>query len=209
MIAVAKRLIPERYRQTVRRMLRRDRGQWCRVVMNREIQRYLKSLNLTQMDVLEISGTQFREGIPFHSYQTTAYPAYDVCRGPLAVEAFDLVIAEQVFEHVLRPDLAAQSVFQMLRPGGIFIIGTPFLLKMHGYPVDLYRWTEEGIRMLLTVAGFSAIETASWGNRWCLLMDMTADRRWTPYTPLLHSLRNEPLFPIVVWAFAHKAAIQQ
>jgi SAM-dependent methyltransferase len=172
--------------------------------MNREVERFITSLDTKKMSVLEISGSRFRDRWPFHSYTTVQYPDYDVCSGPLAVAEFDLVIAEQVFEHILHPDLGVRSVYQMLKPGGIFIIDTPFLLKFHPYPRDLYRWTEDGMRTLLEGAGFSAIETGSWGNRRCLIKDLTPGLGWTSYQPLLHSLKNEPQFPIVVWAFAHK-----
>jgi SAM-dependent methyltransferase len=172
--------------------------------MNREVDQFINALEYQKMDVLEISGTRFRDRWPFHSYRSVKYPDYDVCSGPLAVGEFDIVIAEQVFEHILYPDLGASSVFQMLRPGGIFIIDTPFLLKVHAYPLDLYRWTQDGIRTLLERAGFSTIQTGSWGNRRCIIKDLTPGLGWTEYQPLLHSLKNEPDFPIVVWAFAHK-----
>ncbi len=92
----------------------------------------------------------------------------------------------------------------MLRPGGYFVISTPFLLKVHGFPLDLYRWTEQGMRQLLETAGFSAVVTGSWGNLECLFADMTPDLEWTAYNPRRHSLHNQPEFPIVVWAFAKK-----
>ena len=120
------------------------------------------------------------------------------------MEQFDLVIAEQVFEHILRPDRAACSIYQMLRPEGHFVISTPFLLKVHEAPLDLYRWTERGMRQLLETAGFTVISTASWGNRECLFADMEPGLGWTAYDPSVHSLHNEPQFAIVVWAFAKK-----
>lgn len=203
-------LIPLAYRKRLRSWLQpngsRDGVHWCRVVMNREIEGFIRSLDCSHIDALEISGSYSRGRYNFRSYQTAQYPDYDVCNGPLAEEQFDLVIAEQVFEHVLRPDKAAANVFQMLRPGGVFVISTPFLLKVHGAPLDLYRWTETGMRQLLEAVGFSAIETGSWGNRECLFADMTPDLAWTAYNPKKHSLHNEPQFAIVVWAFAKKGA---
>jgi SAM-dependent methyltransferase len=198
-------LVPACYRPRLRKWLRPEEGvQWCRVVMNREIERFIRSLDCASLDALEISGTGSQGRYNFRSYQTVDFPAYDVCRGPLAMETYGLVIAEQVFEHVLRPDLAATHVYQMLRPGGHFVISTPFLLKVHGAPSDLYRWTEHGLRQLLGNAGFGAISVGSWGNRECLLADMTPGLGWTIYVPELHSLHNEPQFAIVVWAFAKK-----
>lgn len=204
--SAAKALIPARYRNRIRMWLRPvAEVQWCRVVMNREIERFIRSLECPLLDVLEISGTASQGRYDFRSYRSVQYPSYDVCQGPLAKEEFDLIIAEQVFEHVLRPDLAAASVFEMLRPGGLFVIDTPFLLKVHGHPYDLYRWTEDGMRQLLETAGFTVTGTGSWGNRECLIADLSEGLGWTAYDPVLHSLRNEPQFPIVVWAFASKA----
>jgi len=199
-----KALIPGRYHERLRRWLYPADVQWCRVVMNREVERFIKSLDCSRIDALEISGAGSKGRYSFRSYRNTDYPDYDVCAGPLAREQFDLVIAEQVFEHVLRPDLAAGNVYRMLRPGGSFVISTPFLLKVHGHPSDLYRWTEQGMRQLLETAGFSVTATGSWGNRECLFADMKPGLDWTMYDPRLHKLHNEPQFAIVVWAFAQK-----
>jgi len=203
--AVLKSLVPARYHQRLRAWLAPNTEvQWCRVVMNREIERFIRSLDCSHIDALEISGAGSRDRYSFRSYQIAQYPDYDVCNGPLAPERFDLVIAEQVFEHVLRPDLAAANVYRMLRPGGVFVISTPFLLKIHGHPWDLHRWTEHGMRQLLETAGFAVVQTGSWGNRECLFSDMTPGLGWTAYNPMQHSLHNEPQFAIVVWAFAEK-----
>jgi len=206
--SVLKSLIPARYQPRLRRWLQPNGTEgnvhWCRIVMNREIEKFIRSLDCCHIDALEISGTGSQGRHNFRSYRTVQYPDYDVCQGPLAGEQFDLAIAEQVFEHVLRPDRAAANIYQMLRPGGIVVVSTPFLLKVHGAPSDLYRWTEEGMRQLLETAGFTVTATASWGNRGCLFADMTPGLDWTVYDPLLHSLDNEPQFPIVVWAFAEK-----
>jgi SAM-dependent methyltransferase len=172
--------------------------------MNREIEGFIRSLNCSEIDALEISGTGSQGRYNFRSYRAVHYPDYDVCEEPLAEAQFDLVIAEQVFEHILRPDRAAANIYKMLRPGGFFVISTPFLLKVHEFPLDLYRWTEQGMRQLLEVAGFSVKATGSWGNRKCLFADMTPGPEWTTYNPLFHSLHNEPQFAIVVWAFAER-----
>jgi SAM-dependent methyltransferase len=198
-------LIPSRYHQRLRRWLRPGGGvQWCRVVMNREIERFIWTLDCPRVDALEISGTGSQGRYNFRSYRTVQYPDYDVCQSPLAEGQFDLVIAEQVFEHILRPDRAAANIYEMLRPGGVLVISTPFLLKVHEFPLDLYRWTERGMRELLESAGFRILSTGSWGNRQCLIADMKPGFGWTAYNPRRHSLHNEPEFAIVVWAFAEK-----
>lgn len=204
--SLGRALIPARYRRTFRRWMGPAEVQWCRVVMNRETEQFIRSLECPSLDVLEISGTGSQGRYDFKSYQSTTFPDYDVCAKPLARNNFDLVIAEQVFEHVLRPDLAAANVYEMLRPGGVFVVTTPFLLKLHG-PVDISRWTEHGMRQLLENAGFMVVGTGSWGNRVCLAADLTDGQTWTPYRPGRHSLHNEPQFPIVVWAFASRPEV--
>ena len=203
--AVLRIFVPPRYRPRLQKWLGPGSDvQWCRVVMNAEIEGFIRSLDCPSLDAVEISGNGSQGKYNFQSYRTAMFPEYDICEKPLARDAFDLVIAEQVFEHVPRPDLAAANVLEMLRPGGVFVISTPFLLKVHGHPGDFYRWTEDGMRQLLETAGFGEVRTGSWGNRECLVADLTEGLGWTVYDPKLHSLGNEPQFPIVVWAFASK-----
>lgn len=182
-----------------------ENRQWARVIMDRETQKFVGSLDVGRLDALEISGTADSawHAAGFRSYRSADYPEYDVCAGPLAREAFDVIIAEQVFEHVLWPFRAVRSVWEMLRPGGVFVITTPFLIRVHGFPIDCSRWTPLGMKHLLAEGGFplETIETGSWGNRSCVVANF---RGWPSWVRWKHSLRNERDFPVVVWAFARK-----
>jgi SAM-dependent methyltransferase len=176
--------------------------QWARVVMDREIEQFVRSLKGHSLRALEISGNRW-ETWGFRAYQNTSFPAYDVCEKPLEREAFDIIFAEQILEHVLWPRRAASNLWTMLRPGGMLVVNTPFLIRVHEFPVDCSRWTELGLRYLLVEAGFDlgSIRTGSWGNRACVRANFWGWRRWIRW---LHSLRNEPGFPVVVWAIAEK-----
>ena len=175
---------------------------WCRVVMERETARLVEGTNPASRNALEISGSSWGRRCSFKEYRSVSFPQYDICAAPLK-ERFDLVIAEQVWEHLERPLVAAQNVYAMLAEGGYFLVTTPFLIKVHEEPIDCSRWTEAGLRNLLSSVGFPAagIVTGSWGNRACLRANF---KRWMPYRPLLHSLDNEPAYPLVVWALAKK-----
>ncbi len=178
---------------------------WCRVVMNRATQELVSSLPCAGLDVMEISGTDWNESrFKFRSYKSLSYPEYDICEGPAGTAVCDLLIAEQVFEHIRNPHKAIRNVFTMLRGGGAVLITTPFLTKIHPVPQDMYRWTEGGIRFLFEEAGFTEVVTGSWGNRKCMIADMTPGMKWTMYHPMLHSLKNEPQFPVSVWALGRK-----
>jgi hypothetical protein len=201
---LARRIVPASMRRQYSRAVGNERVMWCRAVMVKEMNRFVRQLPCSQLDVLEISGETWSDpSFGFRSYKNTSYPGYDICEGVFPGE-YDLVIAEQVFEHIMHPDRAARNVHAMLKSGGVFMVNTPFLLKHHEIPLDLYRWTELGLRTLLEQAGFSRIETGSWGNRACVMRDLTDDLEWAYYNRYWHSLKNDPRFPVMVWAFAWK-----
>jgi SAM-dependent methyltransferase len=176
--------------------------QWSRVIMNRRTQEMIGALNPQSLNVLEVSGDAWATRMKFKSYKTVEYPDYDISESTLDT-TFDLIIAEQVFEHLLWPYRSAKNVYAMLNPGGHFLITTPFLVRIHNHPTDCSRWTETGMKYFLAECGFSLdrIQTGSWGNRSCVRANFS---RWWEYRRLFHSLRNEPAFPISVWALAQK-----
>lgn len=179
-----------------------DTTDWIRVVMYRRCFEFIQTLGPQNLDVLEISaGPQWKRAFKFRSFSETHFPDFDICSQALDRQ-FDLIIADQVFEHLPWPHRAGRNVFKMLRPGGVFIIATPFLVRVHNVPIDCSRWTEQGLSYLLQDCGFPQenIRTDSWGNRACLRANLKRWRRlgW------FRSLANEPDYPVVVWAFARK-----
>lgn len=191
--------------ETLRRTLRAtgyDTTDWVRSVMYQETFRYINSLRPSTLDVLEISGgNQWTRAFRFKSYKSTEYPEFDICSQTLPKQ-YDLIIADQVFEHLKWPYRAGRNVHAMLKPGGSFVISTPFLVRVHRVPIDCSRWTEEGLSYLLQECGFHAddISTGSWGNRACLKGNLNRWRKRGFFGPL----NNEPDYPVMVWGFATK-----
>lgn len=182
-------------------MVYRD-AHWTRVVMDAETRSIIGGLCPETLETLEISGKKWGKEISFKSYESVHYPAFDLCASTLE-KSYDLIIAEQVFEHLLWPYRACRNVCKMLKPKGYFLITTPFLLRIHDGPHDCTRWTETGIKYFLAEGGFNIeqIKTGTWGNRACVRANLS---NWAKYNPLLHSLKNEPDCPVVVWALARK-----
>ena len=174
---------------------------WCRIVMNEATEDLVQALNPGQLDALEISGRGW-ENTGFRSYEAVEWPKFDVC-STILPRNFDLIIAEQVFEHIRYPLQAARNVRRMLRAGGTFLITTPFLIKIHDMPFDLWRWTPAGLRALLEDAGFLSIEVGAWGNRACVAANLGEE--WAVYDPAIHSLAGDPDVPLSVWATAKRA----
>jgi len=167
--------------------------------MNRATAAFVKNLGPERLDVLEVSGDSWRS-FGFRSYESASYPEFDISRDRRP-GTYDLVIAEQVFEHLRYPARAAANVLTMLREEGVLLVTTPFLIKIHPAPVDLWRWTPDGLKAFLEDCGFSPVETGSWGNRRCVVGNFDS---WPDFDPDLHSLENESEFPLVVWAFARR-----
>lgn len=165
---------------------------------------HIRSLGPESLDVLEISGgPQWAREFKFHDYVSTEYPDFDICADTLPRQ-FDLIIADQVFEHLPWPYRAGKNVWAMLKPGGTFIVSTPFLVRVHRVPIDCSRWTRDGLSFLLQECGFAAedITTDAWGNRSCVKANFASWRK----RGFFGSLSNEDDFPVMVWAFARKSA---
>ncbi len=180
-----------------------------RIVMYRTTRAWLQELDLAAMAAAEVSGKHGRR-YPFKSYERFRYPAHDICEGPYRdaageVRQFDIVLANQVWEHLDRPYTATRNVIEMLRPGGYFWVAVPFFIPYHGDPVDCSRWTARGLKNLLVEAGFDAdnVRSEQWGNRLAGLRNM--GEVWPPeYDPERDNLDNDPAFPICAWALARK-----
>jgi hypothetical protein len=173
---------------------------WTRIVPQRAWAQFLQ--RFPDAAILEISPGEKTVWRNFgKSYTSVAFPEFDICAQTTA-ERFDIIIADNVFEHLAHPATAACHVFSMLSPGGWFVIATPFMVRLHGCPNDFTRWTPDGLRRFLAECGFQEISIDSWGNRACIRANFT---RWAPYG-WWHSLKNEPDFPVVVWGFARRPA---
>lgn len=181
--------------------------QWIRTVMYRECFKLIAELGPSRLKVLEISPGWNRiwAQCGFKSIQYVDYPEFDICRDALD-DTFDLIIADQVFEHLLWPYRAGRHVRRMLAPGGHFLVTVPFLVRVHAsgedIPYDCSRWTEVGLRHFLSECGFplEGIKSGSWGNRRAVVGNF---KTW-PGPAWWRPMRNEPDFPVAVWALAKR-----
>ncbi|MCP5368727.1 MAG: methyltransferase domain-containing protein [Hyphomicrobiales bacterium] len=180
---------------------------WMRIEQRKHWHRVLGGLDLPRVSALEISPGRPHawSDLGYADYTATRYPEFDLCRDVLP-RTFDVIIADNVLEHVPDPAAAVANVWRMLAPGGTFLVATPFMVRVHSDGQDFHRWTERALRILLETAGFEPelVETFSWGNRKCVAANLD---RWAPYG-WYRDMRNEPDFPLTVWAVARKADVE-
>jgi SAM-dependent methyltransferase len=128
---------------------------------------------------------------------------------PYKSNTFDLVVSDQVLEHVQGdPQQAIDESWRVTKLGGLVVCTSCLVNGIHNHPVDLWRFTPEGLKFLHR--GFSEIiECGGWGNRWVSVLDWL-NLRYEPiptvaWHPLHHVIRiNDPLNPIVTWVVARK-----
>ena len=73
----------------------------------------------------------------------------DVERLPYLDQSVGTILAMSTFEHVPRFWEGFKEVARVLRPGGAFLLASPFHFHIHDYPSDYWRFTPEALRLLL------------------------------------------------------------
>lgn len=177
---------------------------WQRKAMNDAADTRIAALGPERLRAAEISGDNHSDK-PWKSFESLDFPEFDLC-APVGKRAasYDVVICEQVLEHVVEPFAAAANISALLKPGGMAIVSTPFLIKVHELPEfalpDYWRFTPRGLATLLEAGGLEIEEVGSWGNRTAVLGNLD---RWAAFRPW-HPMRNRPDIPLQVWAFARR-----
>ena len=180
-----------------------------RVVMQKSSRRMIRALGPDSLHAAEISG-KWGKTFNFRSYRQFRFPKHDICAAPFAYKDgtprdFDLILANQVWEHLDRPYAATKNVYKMLRKGGFFWVAVPFFVPFHAAPQDNSRWSARGLKNLLIEAGFDegAIHADQWGNRHVARRNL--EEVWPPvYDAETDDIKNDPMMPICSWALAQK-----
>jgi SAM-dependent methyltransferase len=113
---------------------------------------------------------------------------------------FDFIIFNQVMEHLAEPKLVLQELHRVLKPGGKMIYTGPLFYEEHEQPYDFYRYTQFGLRYLLSSAGF-AIERLDWleGYFGTVAYQLNCMARYLPCKPedLGGGIRGYMLVPVM------------
>lgn len=67
---------------------------------------------------------------------------------------FNFICATELFEHLEKPYEAAADLYHILAPGGAVLFTAPQQAQYHKVPQDFLRYTKEGAKHVMEVAGF-------------------------------------------------------
>lgn len=88
---------------------------------------------------------------------------------PFRKDAFDSVLASQVFEHLHSPWIASTELSRVL--SGYALVAVPFLYGLHEEPHDYFRYTEWGLRRIFQ-PHFDIVEVVAYGGRIAAVIDL-------------------------------------
>jgi len=117
--------------------------------------------------------------------------------------AYDLVLCEQVLEHVVSPQRAVENISFLLRPGGYLHIGVPSVNNRHGEPTYFYSgFAQETLEIWARGAGLDVLEVSSFCSNKGSRMYSTSD--WAPLAqsgpPIFFSMALR-----LLWRYPRKA----
>jgi SAM-dependent methyltransferase len=146
----------------------------------------------------------------FQSFGRFHFSKYGICDGRCTpkdklVRKFDVVLANQVWEHLDSSHAATRNVLRILRMGGYFWLAVPFVVRCHGSPHDCSRWKVRGLTHFLVEADFDPdhIRAGQWGNRHAAPCNLEAEQP-PSYAPKTDDLTNDQDNPIWAWLWRRK-----
>lgn len=121
-------------------------------------------------------------------------------------QSADVLVSDMVLEHLPDPESAFRESRRVVRPGGLVIHTTVFMMPYHPTPEDYRRFSTTELRRL--AGDFRTVhDVGGFGNRRLLSAVLAKMARapvpWPSGGPLAWSMAgNNPKFPICTWLVA-------
>lgn len=87
-----------------------------------------KNIEVVSMDIALTNVAKALKKYPFDNHSSVVA---DVFTLPFKENSFDCIIASEIIEHVVYPDIFVKNLMQILKPGGVLIITTPYKEKLN------------------------------------------------------------------------------
>jgi SAM-dependent methyltransferase len=103
---------------------------------------------------------------------------------PISEAEYDTVLLSDVLEHIEEPDILFGEVARILRPGGVLIVGVPFLYWIHEEPHDHHRYTRYKLAAFGRKYGLEPVEISEVGGGIDTWIDLTGKMIGSVWRPL-------------------------
>jgi len=137
------------------------------------------------------------------------YPEYDAENlARIPSNSLDVVVADQVLEHVQKPWLAAEEFYRVLKPGGVAVVATPGLYPFHPSPLDCWRIMPHGYKVLFPDDIWYTLVFDTWGSADRVAYEYTHNKEILKASPTYtvteamtqpHYFEKDGLCPIQLW----------
>ncbi len=114
------------------------------------------------------TGIDLAVGDPRWNYSTLDVLG-DLNHLPFRTATFDAALNIVTLEHLRDPQLALLELARVLKPTGVLLLVAPMEWEEHQQPNDYFRYTQFGLRLLLSRAGFANIQIVPAGGFFRLL----------------------------------------
>lgn len=170
----------------------------------------------TSLSVLSITGEGVEFGgsngiiqgmLPNVIWEIRKLPEHDIMSDLSYERDWDVIIADQILEHVLKPWEALRLIGEHTKQ--LAIITVPFLIGIHMRPRDYWRMTPRAIRKL-AAPYFRSVEVGTWGHALVNYWHATYNRTSRLFenvseSKLLAGLeQNDENKPFMIWAVMRK-----
>lgn len=140
------------------------------------------------------------------------FPEYDI-ETPRS-QQYDIIVADQVLEHVKRPWRAADGLARSVKSGGYLMVATPGLYPVHPSPLDCWRIMPDGYDVLFPKHLWSELTKKAWGTAQRVGFEYS-DNGAFPYGPptttvdqAVHQPHYTPSYdgrcPLMLWLVAQR-----
>jgi len=113
---------------------------------------------------------------------------------PFEDKTFDAALCTEVLEHVRDYQKLVSEIRRVLKDGGICVLSTRFLFKIHDKPEDYFRFTEESLKFIFR--DFRDIEIKPMGNAFTVFWDLLFG---LSFPPVLMNIASPLIRAIFFW----------
>ena len=92
---------------------------------------------------------------------------------PFEDKTFDKILLRCILEHVNNPESLLKEASRTLKENGVMVIEVPFINPIHAAPIDNFRFTPNGLKIILSAQNLQIdsifyTEDHNWAIKWLL-----------------------------------------